>query len=83
MDMNEITVFSNKEFGDVRTVLIDGETWFVRNDIAKALGYAKPSQAVIDHCKRSAKHGIRVSTGTKYITAKGKETFRLLIGAKL
>lgn len=44
--MNELRVFSNAEFGDVRTVIIDGEPWFVGNDVAKALGYQKPDQAV-------------------------------------
>ena len=37
--MNEIKIFNNPEFGNVRTVLIDGEPWFVGNDISKALGY--------------------------------------------
>lgn len=38
--MNEIQIFNNEEFGQVRTVEIDGEPWFVATDIAKALGYA-------------------------------------------
>lgn len=37
--MNELKIFENPEFGTVRTVLIDGEPWFVGNDIARALGY--------------------------------------------
>lgn len=37
--MNDITIFNNPEFGDVRTIMIDGEPWFVGNDCAKALGY--------------------------------------------
>lgn len=37
--MNELKVFSNTEFGTVRTVMIDGEPWFVSNDVAKILGY--------------------------------------------
>lgn len=37
--MNEIQIFNNEEFGEVRTVMIDGEPWFVGNDCAKALGY--------------------------------------------
>ena len=37
--MNNIQIFNNPEFGEVRTVVIDGEPWFVGNDCAKALGY--------------------------------------------
>lgn len=44
--MNEVMIFSNKEFGNVRTVIIDGEPWFVGNDVAKALGYSKTNEAI-------------------------------------
>ena len=37
--MEEIRIFNNPDFGDVRTIVIDGEPWFVGNDCAKALGY--------------------------------------------
>ena len=36
---NEIKVFSNEEFGKVRVLNIDGETWFAGKDVANALGY--------------------------------------------
>lgn len=36
--MNELRIFENPEFGKVRTITIDGEYWFVGNDVAKALG---------------------------------------------
>lgn len=44
--MNELKIFQNPEFGAVRTIIIDDEVWFVGNDVAKALGYQKPDQAV-------------------------------------
>lgn len=47
--MNEIQIFSNKEFGNIRTVNIDGEPWFVGKDVANALGYTNPQKAVRDH----------------------------------
>lgn len=50
---NELSIFSNEEFGSVRVVLKDSEPWFVANDIAAALGYAVPKKAVIDHCKHA------------------------------
>lgn len=39
--MNEIMTFSNSEFGEIRTVTIDGEPWFVAKDISEKLGYAR------------------------------------------
>lgn len=51
--MNEIKIFDNAEFGQIRTAIIDGDTWFVANDVAKALGYTNPSKATNDHCKRA------------------------------
>lgn len=38
--MNDIQIFNNPEFGDIRTVVIDGEPWFVGRDVCKALGYS-------------------------------------------
>lgn len=56
--MNNIKIFENKEFGEIRTVMIDGKFYAVGLDVAKALGYAKPGQAVIDHCKGIRKLGM-------------------------
>ena len=44
-----IQIFENQEFGKVRTVLIDGEPWFVGKDVAEILGYLNPSEALSDH----------------------------------
>ena len=44
--MNELRIFQNPEFGEVRTVTIDGEYWFVGSDVARALGYSKLNEAV-------------------------------------
>ncbi|MED9903576.1 MAG: BRO family protein [Lachnospiraceae bacterium] len=56
--MNELQIFSNEEFGQVRTIEIEGKIYFVGIDIAKALGYSNPSKAVIQHCKGVTKLGI-------------------------
>ena len=37
--MNELKIFNNPDFGDIRTMLIDGEPWFVGKDVAASLGY--------------------------------------------
>ena len=52
---NELQVFDNPEFGTVRVIMQDGEPWFVAKDVATILGYADPSRAVVQHCKKSNK----------------------------
>ena len=47
--MNELQIFNSKEFGDIRTVTIENEPWFVGKDVATALGYSNPQKAVRDH----------------------------------
>lgn len=44
-----MTVFENAEFGKVRTIMIDGEPWFVGKDVAESLGYSNASKAVMTH----------------------------------
>lgn len=50
---NELSIFSNEEFGSVRVIVQDGEPWFIASDVAKALGYERPNDAVNTHCKKS------------------------------
>lgn len=47
--MNELQVFKNEQFGEVRTIIENGEPWFVGTDIATSLGYSNPRKALIDH----------------------------------
>lgn len=47
--MNDLQIFENPEFGSVRTVEIDGTPWLVGKDVAVALGYAKPTDAIRKH----------------------------------
>lgn len=49
MDQLQQMVFDNADFGEVRTVVIDGEPWFVGKDVAQCLGYTNPSKALADH----------------------------------
>lgn len=44
--MNELQVFENAQFGQVRTINKDGEPWFVGKDVAEALGYSNPRKAL-------------------------------------
>lgn len=63
--MNEMKIFNNEDFGKVRTVLKDGEVWFVAKDIAEILGYSNTNEAISRHCKGVAKHEVGVETGKK------------------
>lgn len=62
---SEIKVFSNEEFGSIRRVEINGEFWLVGKDVAQALGYAKPENALATHVDRddTLKWGIMDSLG--------------------
>ena len=56
--MNELMIFNNPEFGEIRTIEEDGKVLFCGSDVAKALGYAKPQNAIDRHCKGALKRGI-------------------------
>lgn len=47
--MNELKIFENEKFGKIRTIIIDGEPWFVGKDVATALGYSDTKSALADH----------------------------------
>ena len=47
--MNELMIFNNPEFGEIRTVEVDGEPWLVGKDVAEILGYADTNRAVAQH----------------------------------
>ncbi len=65
MRLNQLQVFENSEFGQVRTIIYNGKPYFVGIDIARALGYSNPSKAVIQHCKGVTKLGIPSPGGTQ------------------
>ena len=47
--MNEVTIFNSPQFGQIRTLTIDGEPWFVGKDVAIALGYKDTVNALKQH----------------------------------
>ena len=54
---NALTVFTNPEFGSVRTVELDGEPWLVGKDVAEALGYSNTKDALAKHVDPEDKKG--------------------------
>lgn len=55
--MNELTVFKNDSFSEIRTIVIDEEPWFVGKDVAAALGYSNPRDALSKHVDDEDKGG--------------------------
>ena len=64
--MDGLKIFENTEFGQVRMVEVNGKPFAVGNDIAKALEYARPYEAVAAHCKGAVSY--RVLKTTRYST---------------
>lgn len=84
--MNELQIFNSEEFGDIRTVTIDSEPWFVGKDVATALGYANPKNAVPTHVSEEDK----LSTQIEYAGQRREVTvinesglYALIFGSKL
>lgn len=67
--MNTLQIFNNEEFGSIRTLMIDGEPWFVGRDVALALGYRMASDLVrrIDAEDRGT-HLVRTQSGDQNMT---------------
>ena len=61
--MNNLQVFENEKFGTVRTITENGKTLFCGADVAKALGYARPNEAISKHCKGTLKRRIPTNGG--------------------
>ena len=84
--MNEMMIFSNPEFGNVRTVTIDGNPWFVGNDVAKALGYVKERNAIANHVDKedALKCSLPSNSGVQEtIVINESGLFSLILSSKL
>lgn len=84
--MNELQIFNSEEFGDIRTITIDNEPWFVGIDVAKSLGYANPKNAVPKHVSEEDK----LNTQIEYAGQRREVTiinesglYSLIFGSKL
>lgn len=85
--MKDITTFESLEFGAIRTQIINNEPWFVGKDVATALGYVKPLNALSTHVEKddSLKQGITDSLGREQETIFVNESglYALIFGSKL
>lgn len=82
--MNELKIFKNEEFGQLRMIFIDGKQYFMASDVAKALGYSNPNKAVNDHCKAITKCYIPISGKEQEVNFIPEgDVYRLIIRSKL
>lgn len=84
--MNDIQIFNNPDFGEIRTVIIKGEPYFVGIEVAKALGYAVPKTATAKHVDLED----RLSTQIEYagqnrdiVVINESGLYSLIFGSKL
>lgn len=84
--MNELQVFKNQEFGQVRTLTLNDEPWFVGKDVAEALGYAEPRSAVskkVDDADRGVAE-METPSGKQNMTIINESgLYALIFGSKL
>lgn len=85
--MNNLQIFNSEEFGEIRTVTIDNEPWFVGKDVATALGYSNTRDALSRHVDGDDKNTVVISDGNKgnpnqtVINESG--VYALIFGSKL
>lgn len=85
--MQELQIFANPDFGDIRTLEENGQPLFCGNDVAKVLGYVRPNDAITAHCRYTAKHSIpHPQSPNKTIEMTfipESDLYRLIINSKL
>lgn len=82
--MSELQIFSSEEFGEIRTVEINGKPYFAGSDVASALGYAIPHKAVQTHCKGVLKWNIPTKSGNQDVLFIPEgDVYRLIMRSKL
>ena len=84
--MNEIKIFENSEFGTLRGVEIDGESWLVGKDVAERLGYSNPRDALMKHVDDEDKGVAKCDTlgGKQDVTVINESgLYALVLGSKL
>jgi hypothetical protein len=63
--MNELMIFNNPEFGTIRAIEVNGEPWLVGKDVAEALGYSNPRDALDRHVDDEDKATVGIHDGSQ------------------
>lgn len=80
----DIQIFNNADFGNVRIIEEDGNFLFCGSDVAKALGYAKPNDAIARHCRATVKRSSPISGKMQDINFISEgDVYRLIVHSKL
>lgn len=80
----EIQIFNSPEFGEVRTITEDEKILFCATDVARALGYATPRDAISRHCKGVVKRDTPTSSGVQAMSYIYEgDLYRLVFSSKL
>lgn len=82
---NELQIFDNPKFGEIRTLTIDGEPWLAGKDVAEILGYSNPQKAIRDHIDEDDKTVNESFTvnGTQAILINESGLYSLILSSKL
>lgn len=85
--MNELQIFNSEEFGDIRTITINNEPWFVGKDVAEALGYSNTRDALATHVSEEDKNTVVISDGKRgnpnQVVINESGLYALIFGSKL
>ena len=82
--MNQMEIFKNPEFGSISIIEEDGKYLFCGLDIAAALGYAKPRNAISTHCRGALKRGVPTTSGDQTMTFIPEgDVYRLIVHSRL
>lgn len=83
--MDEVQIFKNDEFGEIRTILVNNEPYFVGKDVATVLGYTNPQKAIRDHVDEDDKTQNESFTvnGTQVVLINESGLYSLILSSKL
>lgn len=82
--MNEVQIFNNADFGEIRTIEESSTVLFCGSDVARALGYSRPNDAVSAHCRAAVKRSTPISGKMQEINfIPESDLYRLAFSSKL
>ena len=84
--MNDLQIFNNEEFGQIRMIELNGEPWFIGKDLTDDLKYQNGSRDIARHVDEEDRQTINVHDGTQYremIIVNESGMYALIMGSKL
>ena len=82
--MNEVQIFNNADFGEIRTIEEGSTVLFCGSDVARALGYSNPRDAISRHCRGVVKRDTPTESGMQEMSfIPESDLYRLVFGSKL